>query len=133
MYSLCGQVAPHPASALRRSLSSLHSKKTSLQKRSSRLADLNHFLHAPFELPSRATASKQPSELVKKLSTARQPKIEGEAIQVVNEALAVEVANLKSICLEQQDPLEKNNDKIKRLEEYKPTMSAVEFEGEMQL
>ena len=54
------------------------------------------------------------------MSAARQPKIEGEAIQVVNKALAVEVANLQSICLEQQDQLDKNKDKIKLLGEYKP-------------
>ena len=120
VYSLCGQEAPHPASALRRSLSSLHSKKTSLQKRSSRAVDLKCFLDEPFALPSHTVATRNPSERIKRSTGTTQSKIESEAIKAVNTALAKEVANLQSVCSVQQDQLDKKDDKIKRLEQYKP-------------
>ena len=54
-------------------------------------------------------------------SSTTQPKVERQAIQLVNKSLAQEVASLESVCSAQQKELQKKDDKIKNLEQhYKP-------------
>ena len=47
-------------------------------------------------------------------SSTTQPKVERQAIQLVNKSLAQEVASLESDCSAQQKELQKKDDKIKK-------------------
>ena len=117
IYSSFDQVAPYPAHALRRSIDTLYAKKVSLQKNQSRKDQLKCFLNEPFHLPS--CAVKEPS--IKKPLPTTQPKIERQAIQMVNESLAKEVVTLQSVCSTQQRELQVKDDKLQSLQrQYKP-------------
>ena len=58
---------------------------------------------------------------LKKTSPTTQPKIERQAIQMVNKSLAKEVATLQDVCSTQQKKLQMKDDKLNNLErQYKP-------------
>ena len=117
VYSTFDQVAPNPASALRRSIDTLYAKKVSLQKNRSRNDQLKSFLEEPFHHPSHAIKEHS----IKKPPPTTQPKIERQAIQMVNKSLAKEVATLQDVCSTQQKELQMKDDKLRNLErQYKP-------------
>ena len=118
VYSCFDQGAPHPAYALRRSIDSLHSKKLSLQKNMSRKIQFKLFLDEPFHLSSHA---EKEHSIKNPPPPTTQPKVEKQAIQIVNVSLAKELANLQSVCSAQQEELQKKDGKIQNLEQqYKP-------------
>ena len=117
VYSCFDQVAPNPACALRRSIETLYAKKINLQKSQSKSHQLKCFLQEPFHLPLHAVKEHS----IKKPPPTTQPKIERQAIQIVNKSLAKEVITLQHVCSTQQKQLQIKEDKLKNLErQYKP-------------
>ena len=119
VYVLFGETPPtQQAQALRKSVVGQKIRRQYLQKNVAKKEDLERFLNEPFFLPSHSSADK--SHPVKAKAPS-QPRIEIDAVQLVNKSLAKEVVHLQEACSIQMAELSKKGEKIQTLEQqYKP-------------
>ena len=106
--------------ALRKLVVGLKTKCQYLQKNTAKREDLEGFLNEPFILPAHSTYStSNPRPVMEKAPS--QPRIEREAVQLVNKSLTKEVMHLQEECTVQKAELSKKDEKIHTLEQqYKP-------------
>ena len=121
VYTLFDETPPtERGQALRKLVVSLKTKRQHLQKTTAKREDLERFLNEPFILPGHSIRStSNPRPVTEKAPS--QPRIEREAIQLVNKSLAKEVVHLQAECTAQKAELSKKEEKIETLEQqYKP-------------